>query len=466
MASGRASTNDDWLETIMRQVFSQARNTSRSSPKAAMEEIEASQAARDTLRIAKVAMQMVIGMLDAAEEKQDEADRLFRTRLKTIEKERKAEKLKEQQRLAQEEQQRQLEQARQAEVEEMRKSMERFRQEEKEQARMLEERKREARRQREEVERRAAEQATAEALKRAQAEAKKYREAAERAKKEASRAQERAEQAEEAQRQYAARAKSDQASKDQQKESTAWSHYTGQWELFKRFALAVEPSSKEQIFRFEDIPWPMLSPPTSPSMITKDQVAAFLLSSSSGQGKPLKARIRECLLTWHPDKFSGRAEEMLKEIAEEAVKARMGEMAEELQGTAESEDGQMVLRIKAYTLYGRYRNRLDLSTRLARSLEVPVLNCSDIPWPAFNIPPKPEDITDEGIWGFVDASLALQPAISCRKKMLKARLFVWHPDRFCGRKLSYVVESERELVQRGISTIARLLNDIMNKTES
>ncbi|KAG8684885.1 hypothetical protein FRC08_013437, partial [Ceratobasidium sp. 394] len=123
---------------------------------------------------------------------------------------------------------------------------------------------------------------------------------------EASRARERAERAEEAQRQYAARAESEQTSQDQQKESTAWSRYTDQWELFKRVALAAQPSPEGRIFRFEDIPWPMLSPPTSPGMITKGQVAAFLYSSSSGQGKSLKARIRECLLTWHPDKFSGR----------------------------------------------------------------------------------------------------------------------------------------------------------------
>ncbi|KAG9126534.1 hypothetical protein FRC07_003075 [Ceratobasidium sp. 392] len=290
------ASNDEWLESIIFQAFSQSQNTSRGTS----EEIDASQEARDARRFARMALQMAIGILNAADEKQDEADRQFQKRLKILEAQRKAEKS----RLAQEEQQRQMDRARQAEVEEMRRSMERLQQEEKEQVRIIQEKKREARRQREEAERRAADQVATEALRQAQAETKRYREAAERAQKEAARARERAERAEEAQRQDAARAESDQTLKDQQKESAAWSRYTDQWELFNRFALAVEPSAGG-LFRFEDIPWPMLSSPASPVMITKDEVAAFLYSSS-GQGKPLKTRIRKCLLTWHPDKFSGR----------------------------------------------------------------------------------------------------------------------------------------------------------------
>ncbi|KAG9126536.1 hypothetical protein FRC07_003077 [Ceratobasidium sp. 392] len=300
MAPQTASTNEEWLESIMRQMFSQGRSASKKSSKGPAAETNASYAARDARRFARMALQMAIGILDAADEKQDEAERLFQSRLEAMEKEHKAEK----QRAAQEEHQRQTERARQAEVEEMRRSMERLQQEGKELTRILEERKREAIRQRDEAERRAAEQAAAEALKQAQAEAKRYREAAQRAQKEAAQTRERAERAEaEAQRQNAARAKSDQTLGGQ-KESAAWSRYTDQWELFKRFALAVGPNPGG-VLRFEDLPWPMLSSPASPSMITRDEVAAFLYSSS-GPGQPLKARIRECLLIWHPDKFSGR----------------------------------------------------------------------------------------------------------------------------------------------------------------
>ncbi|KAG8771157.1 hypothetical protein FRC12_003815 [Ceratobasidium sp. 428] len=301
MAPQPTSSNEEWLESIMRRMFSQTRSAPGNSPKSTTEENAASHAARDARRFVRMALQMAIGMLDAADEKQDEAERLLQHKLKVIEEQSKAEK----QRIAHEEQLRRMERARQAEVEEMRRSMERLHQEDKEQARMLEEKKREALRQREEAERRTAEQAAAKALKQAQAEAKKYREAAERAQKEATQARERAERAEEAQRQSTANVKPDQMS-DDQKAAAAWSRYTDQWELFKRLILVVGPTFVGGILRFEDIPWPTVSCPTSPSMITKEQVAAFLYSRSASQGKSVKIRIRECLLTWHPDKFSGR----------------------------------------------------------------------------------------------------------------------------------------------------------------
>jgi hypothetical protein len=300
----RPSSNyDQWLEDTMRRMFAQTRNASGGSASGSTgDEAVALQAARDARRMVKMALQMAMAVLEAADEKQDEADGFLQSRIASEKERYRVEKGK-RQRLARENQQLEIEWARQSEVEGMRRAMEQLQQKEKEQERVREEMKREERRRREVRELRAAQQEVAEALKKAQAEAKKYREAAERANQEANRARGRAERAEEAQRQHTGRTESGNTSK----ESAAWTRYTEQWDLFKRFAFVAGAGSSGGVFRFEDIPWPMLSSPTTPGMITKKDVEAFLYSSSAiNQGKPLKTRIRECLLIWHPDKFSGR----------------------------------------------------------------------------------------------------------------------------------------------------------------
>ncbi|QRV92550.1 hypothetical protein RhiJN_20568 [Ceratobasidium sp. AG-Ba] len=299
-------TDKDCFEDILRRMLSQTRsNSTKPTKTTADEETKATQAARDIRGLARMAVQMAICALDAADEKQNQAEKLLRKRLDAEEKQRKVQAMAERQSLAQRERQKELERARQAEVEEMRRAMERLQWEEKDQARTREEHKREARRKREDAERRIADKAVAESLRRAQAETEKYREVAERAKREAEAARNRAERAEEAQRKQAAQVKFEQASAAQQNQSNAWSQYMNKWALFKRFS-DVASSNPGGIFRFEDIPWPMLSTPSTPEMITKDEVSAFLYSSFSKQGNTMKTRIRDCLLTWHPDKFSGR----------------------------------------------------------------------------------------------------------------------------------------------------------------
>lgn len=252
-------------------------------------------------------MQMAIGALDAADEQQDRAESALMRQLATEKEKRRVGKIKEQQRLAREQEERREERERWEEVDKMRRSMDRMQQEEKEQERLREDLKRENRRKQRDAEHQAAEREAAEALRKAKNEAKKARDDAARASQEANLARERAERAEAALRQQStARSESEQLLKTQLKESTAWAMYTDQWELFKRFSLVAGAGAGGSVFRFEDIPWPTLTPPTSPSMITKKEVEAFLFSSFSNQGKPLKTRIRECLLIWHPDKFSGR----------------------------------------------------------------------------------------------------------------------------------------------------------------
>ncbi|KAF8606774.1 hypothetical protein BDV93DRAFT_604114 [Ceratobasidium sp. AG-I] len=293
------SRDDQTLEDIIRSMFGQGQT---SSPKdqsnwTSEDETNLSQAVKDACRMARMAMHMAIGALNSADEKQDQVEEMLRRRLAAEKKE-----IKKLQRRLDEELQWQ------DEAEKMSQTIKKMKREEKEwkQERLREELEREKQWRQGYMEREAAEQEAVEELKQAREEVKKARKEAARARQEADLARERAERAEEAQRKQSAQNDSTQRSKEQVYETAAWARYIEQWELFKRFSLVAGADARGGVFRFEDIPWPTVTPPTSPSKITKKEVESFLFSSYSGQSTSLRTRIRECLLIWHPDKFSGR----------------------------------------------------------------------------------------------------------------------------------------------------------------
>ncbi|KAF8606773.1 hypothetical protein BDV93DRAFT_604113 [Ceratobasidium sp. AG-I] len=299
MSSRPPCSEDEWLKDLLQRMFSQSRGAPKKSHyEAADGETKALQAAKDARRTARMVLQAAITALEAADEQQDRAESLLLQKLDAEKEKRRMERI-EAQRQADEHK---AERERWEAIERMRLNMENMKREE----RLQEEAKNERRRRREETERQAAEQETAEALRRARHEEAKAREEAARARQEANAARDRAERAEGARRQDATRKESERLSRDQLRESTAWAKYSTQWEIFKRFSLVVGASAAGTALRFEDIPWPTLTPPTSPSMITRTEVEGLLFSSFSDPGKPLKTKIRDCLLMWHPDKFSGR----------------------------------------------------------------------------------------------------------------------------------------------------------------
>ncbi|CAE6473597.1 hypothetical protein ACGC1H_005443 [Rhizoctonia solani] len=129
----------------------------------------------------------------------------------------------------------------------------------------------------------------------------------ERAKEETERERERADRAEAEHKQVARRANSESQSAEEKAELIAWSRYKSQWRLLKRVTTADPAAGQLQVLRFEDLPWPTVVPPTSPTMITDAEVAAFLRSGPPlREGESMRARIKDSLLTWHPDKFAGR----------------------------------------------------------------------------------------------------------------------------------------------------------------
>ncbi|KAF8606772.1 hypothetical protein BDV93DRAFT_505685 [Ceratobasidium sp. AG-I] len=127
---------------------------------------------------------------------------------------------------------------------------------------------------------------------------------ASRARQEAARERERANRAEDQRFQQAVKDKATRQLLHEQQELIAWSRYNSQWKLLKRISAISETGC---LFRFEDFPWPTVVLPATPSMITTEEVSAFLFSGPAlEEGQTIKSRIKDCLLTWHPDKFSGK----------------------------------------------------------------------------------------------------------------------------------------------------------------
>ncbi|KAH7336843.1 hypothetical protein B0J17DRAFT_445260 [Rhizoctonia solani] len=88
-------------------------------------------------------------------------------------------------------------------------------------------------------------------------------------------------------------------------EAAAWSRYTTQWQKLQAMGMPGKKNSDAILF-FSNIPWPTVRAPRGPDDITKEAVASLVLSASHSQEKSVKARLRDLLLLWHPDKFVGR----------------------------------------------------------------------------------------------------------------------------------------------------------------
>ncbi|KZS86601.1 hypothetical protein SISNIDRAFT_420711 [Sistotremastrum niveocremeum HHB9708] len=85
-----------------------------------------------------------------------------------------------------------------------------------------------------------------------------------------------------------------------------------------------------------------------------------------------------------------------------------------------------------------------------------------IPWPVLNdkLVTSPEQLTSTLIAAFL-----LSPHHSgdkSRKDRIKAELLRWHPDRFEGRYLAKVVESDKENVKAAVGEVARCLSDLLS----
>ncbi|KAJ1303467.1 hypothetical protein OPQ81_011655 [Rhizoctonia solani] len=84
---------------------------------------------------------------------------------------------------------------------------------------------------------------------------------------------------------------------------------------------------------------------------------------------------------------------------------------------------------------------------------------SNIPWPTVRAPRGPEDITKDAV-----ASLVLSTSHSQEKSAkvrLRELLLLWHPDKFVGRWMCYVVPSDQPDVTEGVMAVARIANELL-----
>lgn len=100
---------------------------------------------------------------------------------------------------------------------------------------------------------------------------------------------------------------------------------------------AMQTSNERLTFR--TIPWPVATPPTTPSAITLAAVSAFLLSPSHSLGKTTRQRAREALRVWHPDKWFSTWLKRVNDEDKAAVVEGVNAVANHLNALAMSSSG-------------------------------------------------------------------------------------------------------------------------------
>ncbi|CUA77227.1 hypothetical protein RSOLAG22IIIB_06582 [Rhizoctonia solani] len=113
----------------------------------------------------------------------------------------------------------------------------------------------------------------------------------------------------------------------------------------------------------------------------------------------------------------------------------------------------------AWARYTTQWNKLQgMGTNGKKNSDV-ILFFSNIPWPTVRAPRGPEDITKEAV-----ASLVLSASHSQAKNVkvrLRELLLLWHPDKFVGRWMCYVVPADQPDVTEGVMAVARIANELL-----
>ncbi|KAG9008282.1 hypothetical protein FRB94_013444 [Tulasnella sp. JGI-2019a] len=114
----------------------------------------------------------------------------------------------------------------------------------------------------------------------------------------------------------------------------------------------------------------------------------------------------------------------------------------------------------------RWHQLLTSAATPSTSVAPLVLHFSTVPWPMINAPTCATDIRTEAIKAFIFSPNAVRLTNSegtakSRRSVLRAAILRWHPDKFLGRFLDLVDESEKESVKEGVEMVIRGLNEIM-----
>lgn len=87
----------------------------------------------------------------------------------------------------------------------------------------------------------------------------------------------------------------------------------------------------------------------------------------------------------------------------------------------------------------------------------------NIPWPLMRIPTGPESITPQAVGAFLLSPLHSQD--KSRKERLRGAMLRWHSDKFEGRWMARIDESERAKVKEAVGAVARSLTELMTKPD-
>ncbi|KAG8718351.1 hypothetical protein FRC09_012789, partial [Ceratobasidium sp. 395] len=87
----------------------------------------------------------------------------------------------------------------------------------------------------------------------------------------------------------------------------------------------------------------------------------------------------------------------------------------------------------------------------------------NIPWPLLYIPSGPESITPQAVGAFLLSPLHSQD--KSRKERLRMAMLRWHSDKFEGRWMTRIDESERAKVKEAVGAVARSLTELMTKPD-
>ncbi|TDL17552.1 hypothetical protein BD410DRAFT_729914 [Rickenella mellea] len=94
----------------------------------------------------------------------------------------------------------------------------------------------------------------------------------------------------------------------------------------------------------------------------------------------------------------------------------------------------------------------------------PTLHFKTIPWPTLKVPTSPEDLSTNTIGPFL-----LSPHHSQAKSnrdRIKEQLLRWHPDRFEGKWMTKVAQSDKDMVKEAVGQVVRSLNELNTRENS
>ncbi|KAH9059571.1 hypothetical protein EDB87DRAFT_1563022 [Lactarius vividus] len=99
----------------------------------------------------------------------------------------------------------------------------------------------------------------------------------------------------------------------------------------------------------------------------------------------------------------------------------------------------------------------DKWTALRADVRVRPLGFSDIPWPLFGIATSAAHITPEQVLEFLCHPQRESVQSAGLAKAIRSEMLRWHPDKFNGKVLNLVMESDREAVKEAAGEVARIL---------